>query len=75
MLFGATALVAAFATLLVPDTGKACLPDTVRQAEFLDASESRTTQNDHSGSGYSRKNALNMINDRIITFLNRNKNQ
>lgn len=55
VLFGATALVAAFATLLVPNTGKACLPDTVRQAEFLDASESRTTQNDHSGSGYSRK--------------------
>ncbi|KAI8432137.1 hypothetical protein MSG28_004620 [Choristoneura fumiferana] len=44
VLFGVTSLVAAFATLLVPDTGKACLPDTVRQAESLDATESRTSQ-------------------------------
>ncbi|XP_073945807.1 solute carrier family 22 member 1-like isoform X2 [Choristoneura fumiferana] len=56
VLFGVTSLVAAFATLLVPDTGKACLPDTVRQAESLDATESRTSQKKYNDSSCSRKN-------------------
>lgn len=43
VIFGVAALIAALVTLLVPDTAKTALPNTVRQAEALGASRSRTS--------------------------------
>lgn len=59
VLFGMMSFVAALVTLLVPDTGKASLPDTVRQAEALGDLEPRTTQHDRDFNRRLRKKRTN----------------
>ncbi|XP_073958453.1 solute carrier family 22 member 2-like [Choristoneura fumiferana] len=43
VLYGVTSLVAAIVTLLVPDTTEISLPDTIQQAEAIDADDHRET--------------------------------
>lgn len=58
VLYGASSLVAAIVTLLVPDTTEISLPDTVQQAEAIDRAEAKTSQENRSNN-HLRRNCAN----------------